>query len=144
MCFVWFLCISQHMCLLLPHSALRWSLPDYFFGPNWGPKSPLLSLSPSNLFSFPPPTVPRSTFLPFSPLPSHSLLFFFAFSTYPVIPEAFPLLSWQIIAIPDRPWGIFGVFYMLTLKSCIWFHTLEPCDTLRLHSNNYGVLAAMW
>lgn len=94
-------------------------------GPSRGPKSPLLSFSPSNLFP-PPDNLPP--ILPFT------ITFSFACCTYPVIPEVFRPLSWQITVIPDRPWGIFGVFYMLTLKSYIWVATLEPCDALGLDS----------
>lgn len=58
------------------------------FGSNWGPKSPSpFSFSPCNLFSFPPPTSYPSSHSLYN---HHILFFFFAFRTYPVIPEVLP------------------------------------------------------
>lgn len=93
--------------------------------PGGGPKSPLLSFPPCTplylppfVCSFPPLQTSHSFFhrssLP--PLSFHSSLKSFL-SSLPtsinpssVIPVVFPLLSWQILVIPDSPQGRTGVF----------------------------------
>lgn len=130
---------SLNVCACLA-PILVWG--DHFQTMFWlqmGPlKSPFLSFSPHPP-NRPPIDLPPilSTTITFS-----SALFCFqniSSNSRPPTPPP-PLLSWQITAIPDRPWGTFGVFYTLTLQARILrFPVLDPCDSSGMKKKTQGV-----
>lgn len=87
--------------------------------PTEAPNPPSSGFLPLTYFHFHPSRPPPDNLPPILSFTITFPPFSFACSTYPVIPEVFRPLSWQIMVIPDRPWGIVGVFYTLTLKSYI-------------------------
>lgn len=99
-----------------------------------GPKSPLslsLSLLPSNPFSI---SLLLFVLLPLcshptlsSAVPHYQVSLPPSFNPSSVIPAVFPLLSWQILVIPDNPQGMTGVFQIFPPQACL----PRPLSTLK-------------
>lgn len=127
-----------------PYSALAWSLPDVLCsGVVWplveapSPLSLSLSLLPSNPFSIslllfvllPPCSHPTLS----SAVPHYQVSLPPSFNPSSVIPAVFPLLSWQILVIPDNPQGMTGVFQTFPPQACL----PRPLSTLKHAAGKY-------